>query len=545
MTRERPTPTGRNRDNLVLPGSLVRSGRAMAIGTLASRLTGFLRTVVIATAIGRTVGDSYNVANTLPNIVHELLLGGVLTSVVVPLVVGAARRDGDRGEGYAQRLLTVVVAGLSVASAIAVVFAPMLVRLYADRHGFTTGQTTLATSFARFFLPQILFYGVGALLAAILNTRGSFAPPMWAPVLNNLVVIAAGIAFFAATSGHAPVAGHLTRSATLILAVGTTAGIVVQTVALVPSLRKSGFHWAWRPDLRGAGLGHAARLGGWVLVYVAANQLAFLVITRLATRSGTFAISAYVYAFILVSLPHAVVAVSVITALLPRMSAHAADGRLDRVATDLARGLKLSGVLLVPAEAACVAFGPLLATVPFAHGHLRVADARLIGATLAGYAVSLVPFSAFQLQLRAFYALQDTRTPALVNIGVNLVNVAADVALYLVLPAREKVVGLAIGYSVSYLVGCLVFAGLLRRRLDASRQHVVRTYVRLGLAAVVAVLPAYALTRGVTAGLGLGPGAAFVALAAGLGLGGGIYVRLAGRLRVPEVAAVVATIRGR
>ena len=163
---------------------LARSGVTMAIGTAASRGTGFLRTVVIATAMGLTVGDSYNVANTIPNIIYDLLLGGVLTSVVVPLLVHAARADNDNGEAYAQRLLTIVVATLSAVSVLGVAIAPQLIRLYTG-HRLNPDQFHLATTFARFFLPQVLFYGVGAVYGAILNTRGSFAAPMWAPVRSR------------------------------------------------------------------------------------------------------------------------------------------------------------------------------------------------------------------------------------------------------------------------------------------------------------------------------------------------------------------------
>jgi len=181
------------------PQRLARSGVVMAAGTLASRGTGFLRTVVIAAAIGLTVGDSYNVANTIPNIIYDLLLGGLLTSVVVPLLVQAAHDDGDRGEAYAERLVTMVLAVLSVVAVVGVVLAPEIIALYGRQ--LHPDQRELATTFARYFLPQVLFYGLGAVFGAILNTRDSFAAPMWAPVLNNLVVIGAGVLFLAMTHG--------------------------------------------------------------------------------------------------------------------------------------------------------------------------------------------------------------------------------------------------------------------------------------------------------------------------------------------------------
>jgi putative peptidoglycan lipid II flippase len=519
----------------------LRSSRTMALGTLASRATGFLRTLVIGVAIGTIVGDAYNAANTIPNILYELLLGGVLTSVVVPLLVAAAHDDADGGEGYAQRLLTVVVVVLTAVSLLAVALAPALVRLYLAN----PRLTPMATLFARFFLPQILFYGFGALVGAILNVRGSFAPPMWTPVLNNVVLIVTGALFVAVTETGQVKRGQLTSGQEILLAAGTTLGIVAQTVALFPSLRATGFRLRPRFDVRGAGLTTVARLAGWVFVYVLANQVAFLVIARLATapNNGSFAI--YVYAFSLVLLPHSVVAVSVITALLPQMSRSAVEGRLSDVGADLTEGLKLASVILVPSALGAIVLGPLIGAVLFGHHSLTVADGRLVGATLAAYAVSLVPFSAFQLQLRAFYALKDTRTPALVNIVLALINIAADLVMVAVLPASERAVALAIGYSVSYVAGYAWFTVLLRRRLGQDpRQRVTRTLVRLGFAGAVAAAVAYAISHLVTAVTGLGLTGSVLGIGAGIGVGGPVYILLVQRMRIPEVPQVWHLARG-
>jgi putative peptidoglycan lipid II flippase len=314
-------------------------------------------------------------------------------------------------------------------------------------------------------------------------------------------------------------------------------------------LRETGFRLRLRWGFRQVGLAKAGKMAGWVLVYVLANQAAFLVITRLAyasryggTHGGAFTV--YTTAFILVLLPHSVVAVSVITALLPQMSRNALEGRLPDVAADLAGGFKLAAVLLVPAALAGVALGPLVGAVLFAHRSLSLSTARLIGATLAAYSVSLLPFSAFQLQLRAFYALQDTRTPALVNILLAVINVVADAVLFLVLPAREQVVGLALGYSLSYFVGYAWFAVLLQRRLGTlPGAHVTRTIVRLTVAAALAVGAAYLVAHAVTRALGLGWAASLAALVAGGAVGVPLYVALILRMRVPEVRQVAAVAR--
>ena len=528
------------------PGGLGRAVGSMAVGTAASRLTGFLRTAVIASAIGVTgIGNAYGVANTAPNIVYELLLGGILTAVVVPLLVRAAKDDPDGGQAYAQRLLSLVVVGLGAAAVLLVLAAPLVVDLYLapDVPG---DVRDLAVVFARFFLPQVLFYGAGAVMGAILNTRGRFGPPMWAPVLNNLVVIATGLVFLALVTTDGSAAA-LSTSGTVLLGVGTTLGVVVQTVALVPSLRAAGFRFRLRFDLRGSGLGRAARLARWTFLYVVANQLAYLVVVRLAT--GAFdatpgrSYASYVNAFVLWQLPHAVVAVSVITGLLPRMSRAAADGRTDDLRAQLNRGLRLTAALLVPAAALFVVLGRDVAVVVFARGNISPDQAEYIGLLLGIFALGLVPFSTYQLQLRAFYAMQDTRTPFLVNLCVNAALVVVDVALFLLLPAEHKVTGLAAGHATSFVVGLLVCSRVLSRRIDGLEgSAVVRTVVRCVVAVVPPALAALALAGLVRGAVGQGPLGSLAALAVGGAVLGGGYLLLTARMRVPEVAEAAAPV---
>jgi putative peptidoglycan lipid II flippase len=522
----------------------------MALGTLASRGTGFLRTAVIAAAIGSgLLGDAYNVANTTPNILYDLLLGGVLTSVVVPLLVQAAGADSDGGTAYTQRLLTVVLIGLGGATALAMIAAPAIVALYA--RGFTADQAALATTFTRFFLPQIVCYGLGATIGAVLNTRDRFAAPMWAPVLNNLVVIAAGLSFAVLAGAHGGNSTRLSTTQVLVLGVGTTAGIVAQTVALLVALRATGFRWRLRFDLRHTGLGQAGRLAGWMLVYVAASQAGYLVVVNLATAAahgqavGT-GYSPYTYAYTLFQLPHAIVAVSVITALLPRMSRHAVAGRLDRVRADLSTGTRMAAVALVPASVGLIVLGVPVAVVVFGRGATGVAGAEFIGSVLAAFAVGLLPFSAYQLQLRAFYALRDTRTPALIGIALNAVLIAVDALLYVVLPQPHRVVGLALGFGVAYWVGLGISTLVLHRRLGGvDGRRVLRTIIRLLVAAGAGAVPAAVVYVVIRSTLGLGPATSLLAVIGGCLLGGTAFGAAALRMRVAEVAAVRTALAGR
>lgn len=523
--------------------SLTRSTRTMAVGTLASRGTGFVRTAALAAALGaHGASIAYNLANTAPNTVYDLLLGGVLTSVVVPLLVRAAKQDGDGGAAYAQRLLSLTVLALGAASVLLVVLAPQIVDLYLAP-GAPAGTRELAVAFARFFLPQVLVYGAGAVLGGILNTRGSFAAPMWAPVLNNVVVIGTAAVFLLLPATTDPTRS-LTHVQVLVLGIGTTLGVIAQTLALVPALRASGFRLRVRLDLRGTGLGHAARLAKWVFLYVVANQIAYLVVVRLSSGlPDGRGYAVYVYAYVLFQLPYAVVAVSVISALLPTMSRAAADERYGDLRGQLSTGMRLVSAVLVPAVAAYVVLGPAVATLVLGHGRLSVDDARYIGQTLGVLSLGLLPFSAFQLQLRAFYALDDTRTPTLVNLGATAVNLALDLLAVLVLPPDQQVLGLAGAYAASYAVGLVLSSRLLARRLgglDGAR--VLRTAVRCVAAVLVPALLALTAQLAVTALLGRGTGAAVAALLTGgalLAVGYLIGVRC---LRVREVDEVVGPL---
>jgi putative peptidoglycan lipid II flippase len=514
----------------------------MALGTLASRGTGFLRVVAMSAAIGVSIpggiSDPYNVANTAPNIVYELLLGGVLTSIVVPLLVQAAREDDDEGEAFTSLFLSLVVVLLGAAAIVGVLAAPLIASVY----GYGDGpERDVTIGFLRLLIPQIVFYGAGATISAILNTRRRFGAPMFAPVLNNVIVIATALVFITLDGPRPPTSAGLTTDQLLTLGIGTTLGIVVMTLALLPSLRASGFRWRFHLG-RHPRLGHAARLGGWVLLYVAANQLAYALIVRLARQAVDGGYTAYNYAFILFQLPHAVVTVSVVTALVPRLSAHSLDDNPSAVRAEVSRGLRLVGSVVVPAALLYVVLSSPIARVVTQHGVTSADQARFTGQVLAAFALGLLSFSAFQLLLRVFYARQDSRTPALLNLAVNAVNVAADYTLFALLDGRSRVVGLALGHALAYTVGTVLLARRLRRDLgglDGAR--VARTLVRVLLASLLGALGAWGAARIALGLLGDGWTAAVAALVAGGFAGVALYVSAAARMHVREVTSLQAT----
>jgi putative peptidoglycan lipid II flippase len=528
--------------------SVARNSATMAVWSLVSRATGFLRTAAISAAIGaEMVGNAYNIANTLPGMIYELLLGGVLASVVVPLLVRARTTDPDRGEAYAQRLLTLAVVFLAGATLATLAAAPLLTRLVANPRT-TAANTELITTLSYLILPVIFFYGLAALCAAVLNTRGHFAAPTWTPILNNLVVIVtAGV--FVLLPGGDLAAAELTAAQVAVLGLGTTLGIVVQAVGLLPALRRVGFRWRWRWDFRKLHLSELARVGGWMLAYVAISQVGVLVILKiaqLAADQGGPGPAIYLNAFLIFMMAHGIVAVSIITALMPRMSTAAAERRYTDVAAHLSHGTRLSAVILVPATAAYLVLGRPMGITLFGYGNYGHDNAVSVGWVIAAAGLSLVPFAISQLQIFAFYALPDTKTPALVNIPSVAVRIGVDVLLYVVLPVAWVAAGRMIGNAVSFLVTSVIGYWLLRRRLGPlDLRRVGATLARLAAAAAVAAVPAGLVVMVGQRLLGDSWGASLVQLLVGGAVLIVVYVAAALVLRVGEVRDLVSTVRGR
>ncbi|HEY2550514.1 MAG TPA: murein biosynthesis integral membrane protein MurJ [Streptosporangiaceae bacterium] len=534
--------------------SLLRSSSVMALGTVASRLTGFLRTVVQVAALG-TLGlaDAYNNANTLPNVVYNLALGGILTSVIVPLLVNAAKRDADHGEAYDQRMFTLATLALFGVTVVATAAAAPLVYLY--KGSISGSELHLMVIFAYFFIPQIFFYGVSSLAGAVLNARGHFAAPMWTPIVNNVVVIVVLLMF---TAIAAKTTGPATISAgeVQLLGWGTTLGIVAQTVALLPALRRVGFRWRPRFDFRRAEVAEIRRMAGWMGGYVVATQVAFLVTTIVANTAGKAAqsghnsygagFSAYTYGWLLFQLPYAVVGISVITALLPRMSAHATERRYGSLRDDFSTGVRLSSVIVAPSALILAVLGAPLAVVLFAHGRTDTADARYIGEVFAVFCLGLVPYMLFQLQLRVFYALHDSRTPALIGFGTAAVNIVANLIALHALPARQVVAGLGVGFGLANVFGTVLAWYILSRRLGGLGGRVIGgSLLRMHAASIPPAIFALAISVMVSAVVPHGRLGAFVTVAlagAGALL---LYVLFAKAFGVSEVTDLTGSVRAR
>jgi putative peptidoglycan lipid II flippase len=465
--------------------SLVRSTAVMAVGTTLSRVTGFLRLAAMAFALGvaeTRLADAYNVANNIPNIVYELVLGGVLTSVFIPVFVRQLKtRSREEAWEAARAVLTTALVVLLLVVIAGIIAAPWVVRLYTVRVPSPEREAVqeLATLFLQFFMPQIVLYGLGAVATGLLNAHRRFAAPMFAPILNNLVVTATFLtfAFMPEAGAGAPSPGAITLAQKLVLGVGTTAGVAAMTLALWPSLRSIGFRLRWRFDPRNEAVRSLIRLSGWAVAYVVMNQIGLLIVIVLAGQDqGGY--TAYQAAFIFFQLPHAIFSVSIMTALLPGLSEDWVRGDRRDFRADLARGVRASAFVVIPAAAGYVVLAEPIVRLLLEHGVAGPESTRLVSGVLRTFALGLFQFSTFMLFLRAFYAMQDTRTPALINVFAVGLNTAANFALFPLLGVR----GLALGHATAYTFAAITAGVLLRRRLGGIEGRLLAR----GLAKIVA-----------------------------------------------------------
>ncbi len=539
------------------PATVLSSSGVMALGTLISRLTGFLRASLLAAAIGISLqAEVFNVANTIPNSLYILVAGGVFNTVLVPQLVRAIKNDADGGDAYANRVITLGALVLAGVTAVLVIAAPLVLRLMVDGSYFTdphlAAERESLISFARWCLPQIFFYGMYVLIGQILNARGRFGPMTWAPIANNAIAIAVIVVYLTVDASQPPGGGYSTTQE-LLLGLGSTLGIAVQALLLLPYLAAAGFRIKPRFDFRGTGLGHTLRLGFWTVGFVMVNQIAFYVMVHRATagtaavvrgHSGGSGFTVYSNAFLLTQVPHSIVAVSLATATMPLASRLASEGRLADVGHEMVSTLRLVLAVMVPFGIALLVLGPPIATVLFSWGQ-AAGDTGALGLTLVAFAPGLICFSVHYVILRGFYALEDTRTPFFIQCLIALVNIVLAIGLTLSVQPRLTAPALAIAYGASYAVGMVVSGVVLARRLGGmAPQPFLRFCAKVTAAAVPASLLAWIAVNALTAaGLEVASKRdSLVILAVGGVAGVTAYVVAARALRIGEVESLMKLV---
>lgn len=484
------------------PAELFHASSIMALGTILSRITGFIRNILAVAVLGTALlADTYNVANTMPNILYNLLIGGALSAIFVPQLIRSFN-DEDGGRAFASRLVTTISVILLALVALGVFFAPVLVRIYAPEFS-TAGferEFRLTVAFTRYCLPQIFFLGLFTMLGQIANARGSFAPLMWAPIVNNLIVIT----IFSLVLVAVPdlTLGNISTVQTQILGWGTTFGVVIQALILIPVVKRTGVHL--RPKLGWQGLGKSFSLAGWTLVYVLISQLGYLVTVNISTSAAVrsakegiktgVGFTPFSNAYLIMMLPYSIVTISIITALLPHLSKLALAKKSDEVRQQLVRAIRMVGVITVPSGVAFLLFGPNITRVLFFG--IGKSDAIYIGHVLSSLGIGLIVFSINLILIRGFNAFEDTRTQVLSILFINIVAVGLSYLFLSILKNEWVTVGLGFAFSISYIAGLFLTLALLTRHTgriyfrDFSGQH-----IRLLIASLMAMLPIFAASH--------------------------------------------------
>lgn len=534
--------------------SFIGQTSGMAAGTLASRVTGVFRDIALVAAIGTGIfSDTYSVANSIPNIIYILIAGGAINAVFIPALVRHMEDDADQGKQFTDQLLTLVGIILLGIVIITVLIAGLIVHLYATKL-WTPEEFDVATMFARWCLPQIFFYGLYTLASQILNSRNSFSLPMYAPIINNIIVIATA-AVFVSLMSSVPTADSVTLGQVNLLGFGTTLGVMAQALILIPALKKSGYSFKPNFQFRNVGNGKVGNLAKWTIGFVLVNQITFLMVSNLTTLANvlvsgdpnTVAVgfTSYQKGQLMMMLPHSIITVSIITALLPRLSRQAHEKDLSAFGGELSASLRLVAALIIPSAVFLLAAGPWIGSLLYGYGASSTAQGAALGGVASMFALGLPAFSLFYVLLRSYYAQENTKTPFMINLGFNGLHIIIGFTLFSLMPQGLQVAGLALGYSISYAITCgLTWLRVGRRVPEIRNSGHLRLIVRVTAASIFAAFVSYVLVR-----FTITNQSELSALRVGLAIGlftisfSLIYLGLAKVLRISEVAAVLALVR--
>lgn len=536
-------------------GGIGRASALLASGTLVSRILGFVRAIVLAAIIGQVgsmAGNAWALSTQLPNNIYALVAGGLLGAVLVPQIVRAAQHD-DGGRRYINKIVTLGTTAFVVIAVIGTLAAPLLVNLYAqsdDNRGFTGEGLALAIAFAYWCLPQVLFYAVYSLLGQVLNARGRFGAFTWAPVVNNIVALA-GLGVFAMLFGGASdnsTVATWDASRIALLGGSATAGVAAQALILIAFWRRAGL--SFRPDFRwkGVGLGRTGKAAGWTFGMILVTQFAGIFQSRVASLAADEGAGALTLqsSWLLFMLPHSVIAVSIATAYFTRMSKHAGTGDIPALRDDVSSSLRGIGVLITFASAALI-----VVAFPFA----RVfeddfSDVTAMALVIIAFVIGLVPFSSVFVLQRAFFSLEDTRTPFIVETIKAALFIVGALSCAL-LPTEWIGVGIALVTTLASTVQTVITFVLLRRRVGPlGGRLLLRRFVQF----VVAALVSAAVGVGILVSVGgLSPDgfaqSGLVGAILGVAIVGSgmavVYFATLLLMRNPEAAGALETVTGR
>jgi putative peptidoglycan lipid II flippase len=521
---------------------LLRASSVMAAGTIVSRITGLIRNLLIVALLGTAIlGDTYNVANTMPNILYNLLIGGALTAVFVPQIVRSLR-DSDGGKAFISRLFTLTITSLFLLTLLGVIFSPQLVSIYAPEYAGRVEFDTTVT-LMRYCLPQIFFLGLFALLGQIANAKGKFGPMMWAPALNNLIAI--GLFSWFLIFKDDLTLGQISGADLFWLGFGTTFGYIIQALILFPVLSKSGVKLSLRFDWADSQIIKSFRLAGWSFAYALISQLSYLVTISIATTAAVRSLSdgvltgvgytPYSNAYLILILPHSIITVSIVTALLPQISNYVIDKKFDLVTDSLAKTIKLVGVFTVPSALILFAFGPLVANVLYFG--ISTQDANYLGLVLSAFALGLIPVSINLILLRGLNAFENLRSQVIVNFIMNAISVVLSLLAADYLEPKWVTVGLAGIFTLHYFIGVAISLYFIKRHgINLPLGRLTLFYIKLLLLFAAIITPLWLLRASL-------PGGNLIQLITVTSLSVVLYLGISKLFKITEVTSLIKVIR--
>jgi putative peptidoglycan lipid II flippase len=483
--------------------SVLGSSALMAAGTTVSRFSGYLRAALLVAALGGGLhADIFNVANTVPNMLYILLAGGVFNAVLVPQLVKAIHHDPDGGEAYTNRIITLAALFLGAVTVLLVVAAPLVMHVLVPSYfdGSHAVERESVITFARYCLPQVFFYGMFVLVGQVLNARRSFGPMMWAPIANNLLSIGVLVIYLLAYGAAGDHARGYSSGPAALLGIGSTLGIVAQLLILLPYLRRSGVRFRPRFDFRGTGLGQTLSLGVWTVLFVVVNQVAYTVVVRLASdgsADGGTGYTIYSNAFLLVMVPHAIITVSLATAVLPQLAGLASSNRMIGLALAISSTIRSTYALVLPVLALLPLVAHDLASLFFGWGAAKDTFTDFVP-TISLFALGVFFFTSHYVVLRGFYALEQNRRVFFIQCVISVVNIVAAVALTRGIDPNDTAPRLVLAYAIAYAVGAaLSFRQLSVQTHGLGGGELVRFTVRVAFVIGLAMLLAWAARTGV------------------------------------------------
>ncbi len=523
---------------------MFKASSIMALGTIASRVTGLIRNLMLAALLGTAIlGDTYNVANTMPNILYNLLIGGALTAVFVPQIVRSLR-DSDQGSAFISRLFSVTVTFLFALTVIGILLSPQLVNIYAPEYA-GSKEFDITVTLMRYCLPQIFFLGLFALLGQIANAKDRFGPMMWAPVINNLLAIAL-FYFLLVSRGDLSVA-NISSQDLLWLGLGTTAGYLAQALILFPVVIKSGVKLSLRFDWANSQIIKSFKLASWSFAYAMISQLSYLVTINIATsaavKSAAEGISTgvgytpYANAYLILILPHSIITVSIVTALLPKLSNLVIDKKYQAISDSMSLTMRLMGIFIIPAAVLFLFFGDVIAKVLYFG--IPTDDANYLGLTLSAFALGLIPVSINLVLLRGLNAFENLKSQVVGNLIMNIISVVLSLVAAFYLEPKWVTVGLAAIFTVHYFIGAGISFMLIKKHgVQIPVLSLAAFYLKLIFIFVLSAMPIWLARE-----LDLGGNLIYLLLV--LSTSAIIYLLVLKALKITEVTTLIKVIKGR